>query len=860
MNKCFFNTAVYSMLLVLLAACNIPEAQTEIPTLPTKTPTETIIEPSPTPEEPELIVTQLTIDGDPSDWADYEVLITDPEGDHQDGGFDIAAVRAFANDQYLYVLTETHEPSTDYMQVDLDIEAGERHFIVTFNPVENSSAVMGEIISNQFNPVGEVAGSSSAAAQAVEFKVPLSALGDAVDLTLRDVRPMGGECCDENWYAIDNIKSIIVAKLDETEPVSEASTAPQVCAAEISLPAPFGSLQPALVELAEPGYTAEWFVAPGAFNMPQDVLLTPQGNILVLASRNFALFEVMSNGSITTYADGVYGYTSDIDNNGNAYLYSHPDGRIYQVTPDGIQSILAEDQNLVTDCTSGIGVGPDGNLYTARNLCDKGFMDKADLYRITLGGQVERVAEEIPALMALKTDANGRLIAAALGNAIYELILDDFLFTQIGNLPGHDGSAVNGLTSDEAGNLYISTGTWSSSGQVYRLDANGDFSLVADIPGNGLSGIEWNSNTGEILGVQLQRGTLIAVSDDGSLREVVPGNGLTTPRGLAFSPCGELAVSNEDAGMMALIDPSGTVFPYFEYNSFTSPVSFMWFDKDGKLYITEGAPGLTERVITVSPGDFRPVPLLDIARPCGIVQLDDGSLIVAETIHDRIVRISSDGSLTVFIDGVTRPSALALGADDYLYVVTGTAGRPLDEVHMPDSGDTIIRLSPEGTATEFAAWSKLTGLAFAPSGDLYAATGWDGEIVKISPDGRVAPFVSGLKEITDLAFDLAGNLYASDTVLNGIIRFDGFPQGTLTGTVTDASGLPVERARVQVLASNPIVIGQIVLTDVSGHFSLPAAPRNYDIIVTVDGYETETLANIDVVANQEIVIEIELGG
>ena len=123
---------------------------------------------------------------------------------------------------------------------------------------------------------------------------------------------------------------------------------------------------------------------------------------------------------------------------------------------------------------------------------------------------------------------------------------------------------------------------------------------------------------------------------------------------------------------------------------------------------------------------------------------------------------------------------------------------------------------------------------------------------------KASSFTSGLQEVTDLAFDLAGNLYASETVLNGIIRIGGFPHGTLSGTVTDASGAPVQAARVQVLAVAPIVVGQVVTTDASGRFSLPAAPRTYSVIITAEGYEATILGDIEVTAGQKTVLEIEL--
>jgi len=852
---------------LLLAACCPPSPPTDTPSLltptftpapPTNTPIPPIPTPSPTPTKPS--VTQVTIDGDPSDWTGYDVLVTDPEGDHEGGGFDIAAVRGFTNDQFLYVLVETHGPREDYVQLDLEIEAGERSFTFSFRPEEGGPANMGETTTGHFVPVGEVAGSLSAAGEAVELKIPLLALKDTTGLKI-NVRPMTGESSGDSWRAIDETGLVEVAQVNELEDSSAAERTPslvQVCGDEIASPVPPGTLPSAPVQLAQPGYTAEWFVAPGAFNMPGDVLLTPQGDLLVLAIRNFALFRVAHDGTVATLAE-VYGTVGDVDAQGNVYLHSAPDGTITRVTPDGASSIIVRSPDLESSCDSGFGFGPDGNLYLALNRCDFGEMDKADLYQITTRGQIARVADGIPPLLALRTAPDGRFLAGAQGSEIYELSLGDYSLTLLASIPGRTGIAHSGLATDTMGNIYISTGTRSPGGQVYRLDASGAVSLLAEIPGNGLSGIEWLPSTGEIVGVQLQLGALIAVAADGSLREIVPGNGLITPRGMAFSPCGELAVSNEDGGLMALVDPAGTATSFFEYNSFTSPVSFLVFDPEGTLYATEGAPGLPERVISVSPGTSWPMPLIEAARPGGIVRRADGTLLVAETITGRILQINPDGSTATFADGLTRPTALALDGDDNLYVVTGTGGRPLDECHMPEAGDTIVRFTPEGEATTLAHGSKLAGLAFAPSGDLFAATGWDGGIVRISSDGTITPFADGLQEVTDLAFDLAGNLYASDTVLNGIIRIGGFPQGTLSGTVTDESGAPVEGARVQVLSDWPIVVGQVVATDAGGRFTLSAAPRTYAVIVTADGYEATTLEG-EVTADQEATLEIELEG
>jgi len=141
--------------------------------------------------------TWITVDGNPADWFNYEVIVTDPAGDHRDGGFDIASVHAFANNEFLYVMIETHGVREDYVQVDLEIKAAGRKFVVSFRPEEGWPASMGDVTSGLYQFLGEVSGSVSAAGEVVEFKMPLSALGDVATVTtsilqLLNVRPMGG--------------------------------------------------------------------------------------------------------------------------------------------------------------------------------------------------------------------------------------------------------------------------------------------------------------------------------------------------------------------------------------------------------------------------------------------------------------------------------------------------------------------------------------------------------------------------------------------------------------------------------------------------------------------------------------------
>ena len=802
--------------------------------------------------EPEY--TQIIIDGNASDWEKYPPIVSDAEGDHRGGEFDIAEVRAFTNDQFFYLLIETYGLRQDYVHLDLEIQADKRLFVVSFNPEMGNSAFMGEVTTGDWQEIGEIAGSFSAGGEVVEFKMPLTAFGTTAHITLTDVRPMAGECCGENWNPVDGIDPVDVPHLDELEPEHTGQSAsdsnkPTLCATQIEPPLPFGAFESASLQFNLPGFSAEWFVAPGVFNMPMELLLTPAGEILVFSVRSQSLHQLEGDGSISTIAEHIGAYFGDIDSAGNIYLYGFPGGEIHHITPDGKSELLVQSADLQTACDSGFAIGPDGNLYIAHNPCS----DLGSLIRVSLDGSIETLARRIPWMTALRTTPDGRLLGA--GYRLYEISLDDFSVTSLTPNPVGNISP-GGMAFDDSGNIYLSTGSREQNGQVFRIDANGEKMLLADIPDNGLSGIEWIAETNEIIGGQLVKGGVMAVGQDGELREIIAGNGLNSPMGMAFSPCGELVVANDDAGMMALIDPAGKVSWFFSYVSFTPPTPFLAFAPEGTFYVSEAAPGMPQRVSVVSPeGEL--TPWLDAAMPSGLVMRSDGVLFVAETSAGRITKIFPDGATEVLVDGLQYPQDVVIAPDDSIYVIVGPSGFTGDDwFTTPNDGDQILHITTQGDVSTIAKIPNVTALAVDTQGNLFAAAG--PQIFAISPSGVVDSLVSGLQFIRGMAFDLAGNLYASDADLNGIIRISGFPQGTLSGSITNESGAPVEGARLQVQATTPNVLGQVIFSDAQGSFNLPVAPGEYVIKINAEGFAPYITENIRVVDSEDTLVKISV--
>jgi sugar lactone lactonase YvrE len=860
----------FSMFLLLcssLAACAGKEKQTEPPSPPM--PTNSLVEPSPTEEqapiEPtetaaqdmeqrEVAVTQIEIDGYVNDWAKYDILISDPQGDHQGGGFDISNVKAISNDKNLYVLVETYSARHDYEQVDLELSIGDRQFVVSIRPEDGYFAIIGEVTTGEWKEIGEVSGSQSATGEVVEFKMPLSVLDYTNELILLTVRPMAGTG-GQDWYAVDETSPSEVLRVNETEPdevdAVSPSDQPHVCAADLPSPIPFGDLQPAPLQFSQPGYSAEWFVAPGLFNMPHEIMVNPQGDLLVLSVRSQKLFRLTDDGTVTLLADRIEGYLGDIDEQGNAYLYDYPGGEIVKVTQSGSISLLVKSEQIQAACDSGFAIGPDGNLYAALNTCGS----NADLIQITPKGEISTVADGIPTMSVLGTTPDGRMLGAE--DKLYEISMADFSVTSL-DISLERSVSAGGMTFDDQGNIYLSSGSREPSGEIYRVDQGGKITLLAEIENNGLSGIEWLPSRREVVGGQLRHGGVIAVGEDGQVREIVPGNGIITPMGMAFSPCGELTVANDEGEMMTIIDPAGNVSLLFTYNSFTPPTSFVAFAPNGTLYTTEGAPGMPEQVSYLPPGGTLQ-PLVQAAMPCGIAYRVDGTIFVAETSAGRITQINSDGSTLVLVDGLVYPQDLTLDSRGNLYVVTGpTNFTPEGVFNTPHDGDSILRITSDGVVTPLVSMQGVTSLAIDATDQLFASAG--GYVSRISSSGQITPIAEGLNFIRGMAFDLAGYLYLADADLNGIVRISGFQQGVISGVVTNVAGLPIEGARVQLLSTNPIVLGQIDFTDAEGQFSLPAAPQSYEVVVSKEDFQPVTLESVEVIENQETEIEITLEG
>jgi sugar lactone lactonase YvrE len=76
---------------------------------------------------------------------------------------------------------------------------------------------------------------------------------------------------------------------------------------------------------------------------------------------------------------------------------------------------------------------------------------------------------------------------------------------------------------------------------------------------------------------------------------------------------------------------------------------------------------------------------------------------------------------------------------------------------------SIVRISPDGRGTPFVTGIlNATGLAFNPEGDLFVTSRAEGNVYRIDPSGESTVYAEGMGVATGAAFDAQGNLFVGD--------------------------------------------------------------------------------------------------
>jgi sugar lactone lactonase YvrE len=118
----------------------------------------------------------------------------------------------------------------------------------------------------------------------------------------------------------------------------------------------------------------------------------------------------------------------------------------------------------------------------------------------------------------------------------------------------------------------------------------------------------------------------------------------------------------------------------------------------------------------------------------------------------------------------TVPLRVARQLSEGLHPVTSPAVSRSGMIYATISGPrgkqtpvSIVRVSPDGRGTPFVTGIlNATGLAFNPEGDLFVTSRAEGNVYRIDPSGESTVYAEGMGVATGAAFDAQGNLFVGD--------------------------------------------------------------------------------------------------
>ena len=212
------------------------------------------------------------------------------------------------------------------------------------------------------------------------------------------------------------------------------------------------------------------------------------------------------------------------------------------------------------------------------------------------------------------------------------------------------------------------------------------------------------------------------------------------------------------------------------------PVANPALDLEGNLYSTmSGRKGekVPNSIFRVSrTGTAQPL-TTELINPTGLALNSKGEIFVSSRHEGNIYKLSPQGEKFLYAKGMGVATGIAFDQHDNLYV--------------GDRSGTIFKIDKNREIFVFATLEPSVSayhLAFDQAGSLYVTgptTSSYDHVYKVSSNGSVNIFFTGLGRPQGLAFDVEGNLYVAASLAGrrGIVRIN--PKGEATIAISGSS-------------------------------------------------------------------------
>ncbi len=481
-------------------------------------------------------------------------------------------------------------------------------------------------------------------------------------------------------------------------------------------------------------------------NNPQGVAVGPNGAIYIADAGNNRIRKIAKDGTIQTIAGtGTAGYNQDnkparqaqldrpagvaVGPDNTIYIADTHNQRIRKITPDGIITTIAGtgtrgyngDNKPATQAQlrhpTGVTVGPDNTIYIADTRNHR-------IRVITPGGMISTIAgtdtagyneDNIPATQAKLNTPHG--VAIGSDNAIY--IADTY------------NNRIRKITPDGSIHTIAGTGT---------LGYNGDNKPATQAQLNAPAGVAVDPD-----------GTLeIADTRNHRIRKITPDGTIQTTAGTGIAGYNG---NNKPARQAQL----------------NTPVSIA-VDADGTIYV---ADTFNQRIRSVARGDLstltgtgmagyngdnKPATQAQLNRPNGVALGHNDTTYVADTLNQRIRKITRDGTITTIagtgIAGyngdnkpatqtqLNYPSGVTVGPDNTLYIVDTSNQRirkiANDGTIQTVAGNGVAGYNGDNKPATEANLHTPYSVALNRDGTIYFTDASNHRLRRINPDGMIS--------------------------------------------------------------------------------------------------------------------------
>ncbi len=183
-------------------------------------------------------------------------------------------------------------------------------------------------------------------------------------------------------------------------------------------------------------------------------------------------------------------------------------------------------------------------------------------------------------------------------------------------------------------------------------------------------------------------------------------------------------------------------------------------------------------------------------NPTGMAFGHDGSLYVSSRYDGTVYRVSRNGAMTSYAEGMGVATGIAFDTDGNLYV--GDRSGTIFKIGRDRQIFVVATIEPSVAAYH---------LAFDDAGNLYVAgptTSSFDAVYQVDPHGHVEVFYRGLGRPQGLAFDAAGNLYVAASLhgRRGIVKISPDRKASLAVSGQNLVGLAFAPGKSVVLATN----------------------------------------------------------